>query len=256
MSIAIPRSGWGARAPRHRYLIESLPAPEVWIHHEANAMPGDWQPKATEIAEMREIQAFHMKPVDQGGRGWSDIAYNFVIFDSGNVYEGRGWAVKGGHTENHNSTSHGICFAGNFQIERPILAALDACRQLIAEGKAKGYVLNRRQPTGGHRDTKPTACPGDNLYAKLDYLRVPWKEDDMTEAEVKAIIGKVLERHRVVQFAAGIFDKAADNADLEHVRAKGQKFAEEAVAPGAGGIGRDEYDKHMHGTSPTSPPIK
>lgn len=157
------RAQWGARKPKSKYIISNLPAPEVWIHHSVTANGPD------EIQIMKQIQNYHMNQ-----NKWADIAYSFVVFPSGNIYEGRGWAVVGAHTANHNSKSHAICFAGNFQNEQPTDAAINAARWLISEGKSQGFVKSGTQPTGGHRDVAATACPGNNLYAKIEALREPW----------------------------------------------------------------------------------
>lgn len=47
-------------------------------------------------------------------REWDDIGYNFLIGEDGNVYEGRGWGVKGAHFPAYNPRSLGICFIGSF----------------------------------------------------------------------------------------------------------------------------------------------
>ena len=39
--------------------------------------------------------------------GWSDIGYNFVVGEDGNVYEGRGWNSVGAHTYGYNNRSIG-----------------------------------------------------------------------------------------------------------------------------------------------------
>lgn len=142
-----------------------LPAPEVWIHHTAGAFSRT--DAAGEAAEMRTTQLFH-----QNDRDWNDIAYSFVVFPSGRAYEGRGWGVAGSHTEGHNSRSHGICFAGNFEAQHPTRAALETARALIHEGAGSGYIA-RPFVLGGHRDTKPTACPGKNLYPLVALLAFP-----------------------------------------------------------------------------------
>lgn len=46
--------------------------------------------------------------------GWDDIGYNFLVGDDGNIYEGRGWGIKGAHSPKYNANSLGICFIGNF----------------------------------------------------------------------------------------------------------------------------------------------
>jgi N-acetylmuramoyl-L-alanine amidase len=48
--------------------------------------------------------------------GYNDIAFNFLIGDDGNVYEGRGWEVTGQHTPSFNEKSLGFAFIGNFDI--------------------------------------------------------------------------------------------------------------------------------------------
>lgn len=48
---------------------------------------------------------------------WNDIGYNFLIGEDGNVYEGRGWDVKGAHSRPYNGKSIGICVIGDFESE-------------------------------------------------------------------------------------------------------------------------------------------
>jgi N-acetylmuramoyl-L-alanine amidase len=49
---------------------------------------------------------------------WSDIGYNFLVGEDGNVYEGRGWGKKGAHSIPFNSKSIGICIIGNYSSKR------------------------------------------------------------------------------------------------------------------------------------------
>lgn len=75
---------------------------------------------------VRMIQCFHIE-----SRRWHDIAYNFLVGNDGNVYEGRGWTRVGAHTQGYNSRAIGISFVGCFMNEIPAQIALDACRALI-----------------------------------------------------------------------------------------------------------------------------
>lgn len=104
------------------------------------------------------------------GRGWSDIAYSFLVDDDGTVYEGRGYGIAGGHTQGDNSTSHAICLLGNFDNRPPTRAALEAAGALAGAGALRGAWTTI---TGGHRDAPgaQTACPGRYLYAQLGALR-------------------------------------------------------------------------------------
>jgi N-acetylmuramoyl-L-alanine amidase len=71
--------------------------------------------------------------------GWSDIGYNFLVGNDGNVYEGRGWNRVGAQTYNYNSVSIGIAFIGNFNSHLPNGRALNAAKQLIACGVSQVF---------------------------------------------------------------------------------------------------------------------
>ena len=168
MLVVIPRWAWGARKPKSITPMKT-PVSEVWCHHSAGVSPPDLPQakddieKQGERSTMRGIKNFHLD-----GRGWVDIAYNFVIMPSGRVYRGRGWTRQGAHTEGHNDHSVATCFAGNFEIEKPTDKAIKSARQLVARGKQ----LKRLTSTvrvGGHRDASgaQTACPGKHLYQRL-----------------------------------------------------------------------------------------
>lgn len=106
-----------------------------------------------EKAAMRAIQAFHQK-----GRGWADIGYAFVVFQSGRVYEGRGAGVIAAHCPGHNHEPS-CAFAGDYSKQAPTQRSIEGFDDLR---KHLGLVGWR-----GHRDGYPTACPGDALYGAL-----------------------------------------------------------------------------------------
>lgn len=162
----IPRSTWAARPPTYVAYMK-LPAPDFWQHHAADAgvYGGADASRSAEQAYCRAVQNYHMD-----SKGWSDIAYSFVEFPSGRIYEGRGWARTGGHTLNHNSTSHAVCAAGNYMTLVPTVAMLEGTAWLVVEGRRLGKVSEWGM-VGGHRDVGQTACPGDKLYAQLPYIR-------------------------------------------------------------------------------------
>lgn len=104
--------------------------------------------------QVRGIQRFHMDD-----RGWSDIAYNFLVAEDGRIFEGRGWGWVGAATYNWNSHSHSFCYLG--MGDGPISEeARKSFRWLRAE-HARRY---GRSYCKGHRDVRATACPGDWLY--------------------------------------------------------------------------------------------
>ena len=65
---------------------------------------------------------------------WNDIAYNWLIGEDGNVYEGRGWTATGGHTRGYNSVSTAVSVLGNYMTRLPNAAAMRAIRGIIACG--------------------------------------------------------------------------------------------------------------------------
>jgi hypothetical protein len=158
----VPRAEWGARAPLGVTSI-SMPTAKVYIHHTAGSERG--------AAGMRVIQAGHMRPVSQGGRGFRDIAYNFVIDgDDGVIYEGRGAGVKGGHVTGDENLHHGVCFMGNFEHETVTGAGLRSVVDLLRHGRDQNWwkvttILGHKQEPGAE-----TACPGRHLFSQLGLI--------------------------------------------------------------------------------------
>jgi len=115
-------------------------------------------------------------------RGWGDIGYNYLIDPLGNIYEGRygGEMVIGAHAACYNNGTIGIALIGNYEDNEVPEPALQALMSLIAS-KSKQYGID---PAGtgsfrgktlpnvmGHKDVRPTSCPGTNLYNLLPTVR-------------------------------------------------------------------------------------
>uniref|UniRef100_A0A674J9X9 Peptidoglycan-recognition protein n=1 Tax=Terrapene triunguis TaxID=2587831 RepID=A0A674J9X9_9SAUR len=153
----ISRSQWGARAPKSRVPLKT-PVPFVIIHHtEGNPCTS----QASCSRQVKGIQNYHMNT-----QRWSDIGYNFLIGEDGNVYEGRGWSTMGAHAKNWNSKSLGFSFLGSFTSRVPNNAALNAGKSLIQCAVSKGF-LSRSYTLKGHRNVNPTSCPGNALYGVI-----------------------------------------------------------------------------------------
>ncbi|XP_072743376.1 peptidoglycan recognition protein 3 [Anoplolepis gracilipes] len=155
----ITRTQWGARAPKSPAAnLKTKPAPNVIIHHSTGP---SCETQAKCQLNVRGIQNEHMN-----NRRWSDIGYNFLVGEDGNVYEGRGWGKKGAHSVPFNSKSIGICIIGNYSNRTPKAAAIEAVAKLIARGVDNGEIKSNYKLLG-HRQTWPTACPGDSFYTML-----------------------------------------------------------------------------------------
>lgn len=156
----IPRSAWGADPPRARYPIAHGNATEgVFVHYTSS--PYDTADDHAKCAgRVKGIQDFHQGP----SRGWSDIAYSFLVCQHGYVFEGRGFGIQGAHTLGYNSRAHAVCFLGGDRARRDDVtdkgrAALGRIIREILTRYSEGHGQVR-----GHRDVNPTSCPGDELY--------------------------------------------------------------------------------------------
>lgn len=154
----VTREQWGAR-PR-KYINRGELSAESTCHWEgptikvAGQLTWDHSKCASLV---RGIQNFHMD-----GRGWSDIAYNFLVCPHGYTFEGRGLNVVNGAngTNTGNRTSHTVCCIageGNPFPEAEKYGFKETVKYIDANTKAPGTCK-------GHRDWKSTACPGEARY--------------------------------------------------------------------------------------------
>lgn len=122
--------------------------------------------------KVRGIQRFHMDPVARGGRGWSDIAYNFIVCPHGYVFEGRGLGLKSGAngTTLGNNSTYAICalWGQTDGMTTVAKAAIHTTTSYCRRHKA-GRRVN------GHRDWKSTECPGNEIYSVV--LTKVWERD-------------------------------------------------------------------------------
>lgn len=143
MVSIVPRSEWGARAPRSRSTTSWSQRRGVTVHYSAGP-PNQ---------SVRSIQDFHMD-----GNGWADIGYNFLVDRSGTAYEGRGWLVVGAHAAPRNVAGIGVCYIGRDGMtdaaKRTVIALYDEAN------RRAGRTLARK----GHRDINSTSCPGTANY--------------------------------------------------------------------------------------------
>lgn len=160
----IYRKEWGARAPKNRTLLSPSAITDLVIHYSGSN--ADQEPLHKNCAaRVRGIQRFHMD-----SRGWSDIAYNWLVCRHGYIFRGRGWAVMSAATLGHNDHTVAVCFLGGDAKGKADVpeAAKDAIREIYKFCKER---TPRDIDAKGHRDFVPTSCPGDELYAFLKTLK-------------------------------------------------------------------------------------
>jgi len=114
---------------------------------------------------------------------WNGIGYNIVIHLDGTIWWGRGLEFVGSHTLNYNSTTIGIGFQGRYDdrtIEMPDVqfnVGVWVCKFISS--------IYGNIPIVGHRDLRPTACPGQFFplaeMQTLQYRGNIKEEDEMTQ---------------------------------------------------------------------------
>ena len=107
-----------------------------------------------------EIRKYHTLPEAQGGRGFEDIGYHFVIKRDGTVEQGRKLEYQGAHCTGHNANSIGICLVGGVDVSgRPddnfTLLQREALAMMLR-------AMRQRWPNAtihGHCEFANKACP-------------------------------------------------------------------------------------------------
>lgn len=159
----ISRAQWGARYVNGvgNRPVGSL---EKYGHHSVTAHLREDATFLAECAEMRRIEEIGQQ---RFGRG---ISYTFVIFPSGRIFEGASIGRIAYHSgPGRNTRGAGICWAGNYDVNRPGSKALDAVVALLQHGVKMGWWQDPAL-TEMHRDFSATACPGRYLYAEFDNI--------------------------------------------------------------------------------------
>ncbi|XP_055843963.1 peptidoglycan-recognition protein LE [Episyrphus balteatus] len=154
----VERRRWLAQKPMEPYQKLAAPAEFVIISHSATEMATSMPDN---IFLIRNIQCFHIESCR-----WNDIAYNFMIGNDGNIYEGRGWGHVGAHAKGYNHISVGISFIGCFMRDLPPARSLAACKKIIKRGVEQGYIAPDYKLIG-HCQCTPTESPGRKLYEEI-----------------------------------------------------------------------------------------
>ncbi len=178
-----PRSAWNVRTTT---TSSASSLKMAVVHHTAttNAYSASQVPSI-----LRSMQAYHMDT-----RGWSDIAYNFLVDRFGTIWEGRGGgmnnAVIGAHAMGFNTGSVGVSVIGNFIGASPPQAALEGVARVVG-WRLEAYGVNPlaaanftsggstsipagqvvyRSTVVGHLEVGATSCPGA-IQGQLQWVR-------------------------------------------------------------------------------------
>jgi hypothetical protein len=107
----------------------------------------------------RDIERIHR------GQGWACIGYNFVVGQSGTVYEGAGLMNRGIHSPPRNVDGFGVCFlqpsTANGTPTAPISQAMRNGGRALYEWLCQQ--TGRRLTMSWHGRDFATACPGPDV---------------------------------------------------------------------------------------------
>ena len=199
----VPRSGWGAdeslrfdSTGKEIFPAAFYATKKLIVHH--TATPNGETGPATVQARIRSIYYYHAVT-----QGWGDIGYNFLVDETGKVYEGRhsrdyaagvspsgddtsGRGVTGAHTGGWNSGTVGIALLGTLTSQDATPAAKNALEAMLGWEADRNGIDPQATSTftnpvsgastttpniGGHRDYGSTECPGGAFYATLPTVR-------------------------------------------------------------------------------------
>ena len=149
----ISRDNWGAK-PNKTKFSKLGEVKGLVVHWSAYPIAVGNQ---AEMDQCKQIQRLH-----QEDRGWNDIAYNFLVGDTGQIYEGRGWgnrsAAQGGNSReeiNFNNKHYvAVCWLGGINpTDKPSAKAIESVKWIYEQ------VGGELRP---HSSFKQTDCPGDS----------------------------------------------------------------------------------------------
>jgi len=146
----VTRERWGARTPTKGWTWLRPSRVEGVVVHHSGVKDG-----STGAAAVQAFERHHMTT-----RGWSSIAYNWLVDVDGTIYEGRKNGAVGGATKNWNFKTESVCYIGDGD-EALSAQAINGLKSVIDYLQVKyGGTLWVK----AHRDFASTSCPGTLLH--------------------------------------------------------------------------------------------
>jgi hypothetical protein len=180
-----PRSDWTTVKAANAHPLNPDVVRGTAVHWNGPAVPASalTDPRAY----LEGVRRFHVN-----GNGWSDIAYNLAVDQTGDLWVLRGlghMSAANGDTEQNTKWLAVLCIIGQGQTPSArMLAGLAAAVELVRDR----YPNARGITTHAAIRPEPTACPGPDLKAAVaSGLTTP--EDDVTEADKDDIARKVVD---------------------------------------------------------------
>jgi hypothetical protein len=138
---------------------------------------------AAEKAAMKSMNDFHK------GKGWGGIGYQWAIFQSARIYEGRGWGRTGAHTIDYNSSSQGVIFVIDGEKNTPTAGALESFDTVVREGIALGHIIVGPE-IAPHDQFQQKVCPGSKVKLTGILTGAPMPVNNVVKSMPTLRIGK------------------------------------------------------------------
>ncbi|MGM0579855.1 MAG: N-acetylmuramoyl-L-alanine amidase [Bacteroidota bacterium] len=178
LEAVVQQSEWRAGLPEPSYNRSFTSTENMIVHHSAGSN------NISDFTQaVRDIYIFHTEE-----NGWSDIGYNYLVAPDGVIYAGRDPdtgaqdEVIGAHFCGSNSNTMGVCLLGNYETVEPTSNMLESLEEVLSWKAFKdklnplesnSHPLNSNLDViAGHRDGCNTLCPGENVYKRLQDIRV------------------------------------------------------------------------------------
>jgi hypothetical protein len=172
----LDRSAWGAGPVRVGYSAPHGQFVGLVAHHTVFVI-SDYDGDGIVRGDLDDIKRYMRRLKTMRPDLGDDVPYSFVVFEGARpgdcvVAEGRGFGRTGAHTQGYNSTRYGVALAGNSSA-RPVTEGILSGYRWVGRKLARP---EDARATIGHRDTKPTECPGTSLYAALPKIQPPFTD--------------------------------------------------------------------------------
>lgn len=99
-------------------------------------------------------------------KGWQDIGYHLYVEADGTLNMGRPLSNPGAHCRGENSRSFGIAYCGglNAQGNPTFTMTVTQAKCIRAIISHLQEITGKHIPLYGHREFKPTFCPGFDVH--------------------------------------------------------------------------------------------
>lgn len=232
----LPRSEWGARAPKPGPgLLDPAQVEGAVIHWPGTTSSTPILSKDAVASALRNWQAYHMDV-----RGWSDIAYQVAVDQAGRAWTLRGLRTQSGaNGDTDVNERYGAILLVLVQGEQPTAAMKATARGVVADFRR---IFPRGVEVKGHRDVRPggtpghpsTDCPGPAAYAALQRGELTptttTEDDDMSQAQYDALLAEIKAVRKDVRDYA--LWETLYELETEDERAQAQAAYDDAIAAG------------------------